>query len=158
MIRIQALLQQPCRHAQRPAAQGRLDRLQVQFLNGAGAEQSLDLLLYLGDQPLRQRRFFYLGGRRAGRLLQPGITNLLVRRRQRASQFAKALVYSAIWARVRSTAGPEGMALLTVLPSTAWVTIHMGPCPRSPGRAQWQLGLPHFRYRSTKEPGRISPS
>ena len=70
MIRIQALLQEPCRHAQRPASQGRLHRLQVQFLNGAGAQQGLELLLYLGDQPLRQGRVF-LSGRKTRRATPP---------------------------------------------------------------------------------------
>ena len=35
---------------------------------------------------------------------------------------------------------------------------HFGPCPGSPSRAQWQVGLPHRRQRACNVPGRRSPT
>ncbi len=43
---------------------------------------------------------------------------------------------SVICARVRSTAGPTGMILVTVLPPTACVSDQLGPCPCEPASAQ----------------------
>jgi hypothetical protein len=66
-------------------------------------------------------------------------------------------LYSCTWARVCSRAGPWGMARVTVFPWNGRVRIQSGSWPRAPRRAQWQLGFPRLRWRSTREPGRISP-
>src|SRR5437016_4783726 len=66
-------------------------------------------------------------------------------------------LYSATCCFDCSTAGPEGILWATVLPSTVRVKSQLGPCPRDPDLAQWQVGFPHFPYVSLRDPGRISP-
>ncbi len=60
--------------------------------------------------------------------------------------------YSATWRRVSSSAD-LGMPRHRVFESTMRVSCH----PGWPGCAQWQLGLPHFRWYGARVPGRKYP-
>jgi putative transposase len=61
-------------------------------------------------------------------------------------------------ARAFSSSGPGFRCTFTVLPPTRRVRLYCGPCPRCPGWAHAQFGLPHLRHTAFSAPRRKSPT
>ena len=154
-VGVEPLLQSPGRDTERTLARRRLDSLKVQTVDSARACERFDL-----GRDLRVEGFFeppFLAAFCEAALDVVSLashscslisTNFRVSWRNRR--------HSAICSFVCATAN-TGMILVTVLPCTSRVSDQLGPCPAELWPAQWQLGLPHFRYRPTRDPGRKSP-
>ncbi|PJA42243.1 MAG: hypothetical protein CO182_03605 [Lysobacterales bacterium CG_4_9_14_3_um_filter_62_6] len=156
LIGIHLLLQRARGEPQCLRTQPRLDRLEIDRVGGAATDQRFDFVRERGLEVFLEP-FFLAASTAAGGCLSDASqsasltsTNSWLNARKRR--------YSSNCAWVWATAGPAGMIRVTVLPATARVSEKLGPCPGSPGVAQWQLGLPHLRKRAVNCPGRRSPS
>ena len=132
---------QPC-YPKGSATSGHLDGLQIPHLDRSPYE-GVDLREDLRCEDLFEAPFFTTSCEVAAACASRASHS---RSLVSTSSFtiARNRLYSAIWARVASTAWGR-ISLVTVLPPTSRVSDQTGPWPRAPGRAQWQLGLPQTR-------------
>lgn len=151
VVGVEPLLDSPSRDAQHPPARGCLDGLEVQPIAGAGTYEGRDLGENFLVEAVVEAPFLADSAAAPGPASRASHNRSLTSTSSRVSRRKRR--YSARCCRVCSTAS-AGMIRVTVLPPTCRVSDQLGPCPPAGSVAQWQLGLPHLRYRPTSEPGR----